>query len=31
VILEEEWEHYRYAARDLDAIEAKYDALSLRG
>jgi len=25
VILEEEWEHYRYAVRDLDAIEAKYD------
>jgi hypothetical protein len=23
VILEEEWEHYRYAVRDLDAIEAK--------
>jgi DinB superfamily len=23
VILEEEWEHHRYAARDLDAIEAK--------
>jgi hypothetical protein len=22
VILEEEWEHYRYAVRDLDAIEA---------
>jgi hypothetical protein len=22
VILEEEWEHYRYALRDLDAIEA---------
>jgi hypothetical protein len=26
VILEEEWEHHRYAARDLDAIEAKHDA-----
>jgi hypothetical protein len=26
VILEEEWEHHRYAARDLDAIETKYDA-----
>jgi hypothetical protein len=26
VILEEEWEHYRYAVRDLDAIEAKHDA-----
>jgi DinB superfamily/Pentapeptide repeats (8 copies) len=26
VILEEEWEHYRYAVRDLDAIETKYDA-----
>jgi DinB superfamily/Pentapeptide repeats (8 copies) len=25
VILEEEWEHLRYAVRDLDAIEAKYD------
>ncbi len=23
VILEEEWEHLRYALRDLDAIEAK--------
>jgi hypothetical protein len=23
VILDEEWEHYRYAVRDLDAIEAK--------
>jgi DinB superfamily len=23
VILEEEWEHHRYAVRDLDAIEAK--------
>jgi len=22
VILEEEWEHHRYAVRDLDAIEA---------
>jgi DinB superfamily/Pentapeptide repeats (8 copies) len=26
VILNEEWEHHRYAVRDLDAIEAKYDA-----
>jgi hypothetical protein len=26
VILEEEWEHYRYAVRDLDAIEAKAGA-----
>jgi DinB superfamily len=26
VILEEEWEHNRYAVRDLDAIEAKSDA-----
>jgi hypothetical protein len=26
VILEEEWEHNRYAVRDLDAIEAKYGA-----
>jgi uncharacterized protein YjbI with pentapeptide repeats len=26
VILEEEWEHHRYAVRDLDAIEAKPDA-----
>ena len=26
VILEEEWEHHRYALRDLDAIEAAYDA-----
>jgi hypothetical protein len=26
VILEEEWEHQRYAVRDLDAIEAKYNA-----
>jgi len=26
VILEEEWEHHRYAVRDLDAIEAKQDA-----
>ncbi len=25
-ILEEEWEHHRYAVRDLDAIEAKLDA-----
>jgi len=24
-ILEEEWEHHRYAVRDLDAIEAKFD------
>jgi hypothetical protein len=28
VILEEEWEHHRYAVRDLDAIEAESDALS---
>ena len=26
VILEEEWEHHRYAVRDLDTIEAKRDA-----
>jgi DinB superfamily/Pentapeptide repeats (8 copies) len=26
-ILEEEWEHHRYAVRDLDAIEAKPDAV----
>ncbi len=26
VVLEEEWEHHRYAVRDLDAIEAKSDA-----
>jgi DinB family protein/pentapeptide repeat protein len=26
VILEEEWEHHRYAVRDLDAIEAKHEA-----
>jgi DinB family protein/pentapeptide repeat protein len=26
VILEEEWEHHRYALRDLDAIGTKYDA-----
>jgi hypothetical protein len=26
VVLEEEWEHHRYAVRDLDAIEAKPDA-----
>ena len=26
VIVNEEWEHQRYAVRDLDAIEAKYDA-----
>lgn len=26
VILEEEWEHHRYAVRDLDAIEARPDA-----
>jgi hypothetical protein len=26
VILEEEWEHHRYAVRDLDAIEANTDA-----
>ena len=25
-ILDEEWEHHRYAVRDLDAIEAKSDA-----
>jgi hypothetical protein len=25
VILEEEWEHHRYAVRDLDALEAKSD------
>ena len=25
-ILEEEWEHHRYAVRDLDAIEANFDA-----
>ncbi len=25
VIIEEEWEHHRYAIRDLDAIEARYD------
>ena len=25
-ILEEEWEHHRYAVRDLDAIAAKLDA-----
>jgi hypothetical protein len=25
VILEEEWEHHRYAVRDLDSIEAKPD------
>jgi hypothetical protein len=25
-VLEEEWEHHRYAVRDLDAIEAKSDA-----
>jgi hypothetical protein len=25
-ILEEEWEHHRYAVRDLDAIEAGSDA-----
>jgi len=23
VILEEEWEHHRYAVRDLDAVEAR--------
>jgi len=28
VILEEEWEHHRYAVRDLDAIEAKSDVSS---
>jgi hypothetical protein len=26
VILNEEWQHHRYAVRDLDTIEAKYDA-----
>jgi hypothetical protein len=26
VIMQEEWEHHRYAVRDLDAIEAKSDA-----
>jgi DinB superfamily len=26
VILEEEWEHHRYAVRDLEAIEAKHHA-----
>ena len=26
VILEEEWEHHRYAVRDLDAIKAEPDA-----
>ncbi|HZA32589.1 MAG TPA: DinB family protein [Propionibacteriaceae bacterium] len=26
VILQEEWEHHRYAVRDLDAIQAKSDA-----
>jgi hypothetical protein len=26
VILEEEWEHHRYAVRDLDAIETRYEA-----
>ncbi len=26
VILDEEWEHHRYAVRDLDMIEAKYNA-----
>src|SRR5215470_14526443 len=26
VIVEEEWEHLRYAVRDLDAIEARHDA-----
>lgn len=25
-ILEEEWEHHRYAVRDLDALQAAYDA-----
>jgi hypothetical protein len=25
VILEEEWEHHRYAVRDLDSIEAESD------
>lgn len=27
VILEEEWEHHRFAVRDLDTLEAKTDAL----
>ena len=31
VILEEEWEHHRYAVRDLDAIEAKYDGVDQVG
>jgi hypothetical protein len=26
VILEEEWEHHRYAVRDINAIEARADA-----
>jgi hypothetical protein len=26
VVLEEEWEHHRYAVRNLDAIEAEPDA-----
>jgi len=26
VILEEEWEHLRYAVRDLDTIESRSDA-----
>lgn len=26
VIIEEEWEHHRYAVRDLDAVELKHDA-----
>jgi DinB family protein len=26
VILDEEWEHHRFAVRDFDAIEAKPDA-----
>jgi hypothetical protein len=30
VILEEEWEHHRYAVRDLDAIEAASSAAEER-
>jgi len=26
VVLEDEWEHHRYAVRDLDAIKAESDA-----
>ena len=29
VILEEEWEHHRYAVRDLDAIEAESEILGV--